>query len=241
MKKPDLAAILKIRTDWLEGITLLSLAGWLCFRCWPVCLPALPIFLKAERQAAGEKCRLKRQREFVSAVTILYSSSAAGMPLETAFRDAATEMRRLPAQYSLILPEFEQICRRLDRNVPLHTALAEFDAHMADEDVHHFVEVLGIATSTGGSLSEVIRNYSEITAARYAVSAEIETMLAGRRGEMKVMLVVPAAILLYMNLTSAEYMSVLYTTLSGRLVMAAALALYTGGLLVGRKILAIRL
>lgn len=54
------------------------------------------------------------------------------------------------------------------------------------------------------------------------------------------MLIVPPAILIYMNLCSADYMSVLYTTLTGRILMTAALVLYGIAMLIGYKILDIQ-
>ena len=53
------------------------------------------------------------------------------------------------------------------------------------------------------------------------------------------MLIVPPAILIYMNLCSADYMSVLYTTLTGRILMTA-LVLYGIAMLIGYKILDIQ-
>ena len=54
------------------------------------------------------------------------------------------------------------------------------------------------------------------------------------------MAVIPAGILIYMNLSSPEYMAVLYENSAGHLMMAGALAAYAAALILGRKILDIR-
>jgi tight adherence protein B len=51
------------------------------------------------------------------------------------------------------------------------------------------------------------------------------------------MLVVPAGILLYMNLGSPEYMSVLYQGAAGRVIMCVALVLYISAFVIGLRIL----
>ena len=62
-------------------------------------------------------------------------------------------------------------------------------------------------------------------------------ILAGKRGEWRIMLIVPPGILCYMNMCSSEYMNILYTGLTGRLVMTAALMVYAAALWTGHKIL----
>ena len=54
------------------------------------------------------------------------------------------------------------------------------------------------------------------------------------------MLIVPPSILIFLNLCSADYMSVLYTTLTGRILMTAALVFYGIAMLLGYKILDIQ-
>lgn len=51
------------------------------------------------------------------------------------------------------------------------------------------------------------------------------------------MLIVPPGILCYMNMCSSEYINILYTGLTGRLVMTAALMVYAAAVWTGHKIL----
>ena len=61
--------------------------------------------------------------------------------------------------------------------------------------------------------------------------------VAGKRGEWRIMLIVPPGILCYMNMCSSEYMNIFYTGLTGRLVMTAALMVYAAAVWTGHKIL----
>lgn len=179
--------------------------------------------------------------EFRDVMAILYSSTAAGGTIEKALRDARQDMKASGNRYPLLLPEFERMCLRMDRNIPVDEVLSDFAARSQDEDITYFVELLAIAKKSGGSLADIIHHTADMMNMRMEINSEIETVLAGKRGELKVMLVVPPAILLYMNLCSPDYMAVLYDTLAGRAVMITALSAYGIAALIGRKILDIRL
>ena len=94
-----------------------------------------------------------------------------------------------------------------------------------------------VARKSGGSLSSIIRHTADTMNLRMEINSEIETILAGKRGEWRIMLIVPPGILCYMNMCSSEYMNILYTGLTGRLVMTAALMVYAAAVWTGHKIL----
>ena len=106
-----------------------------------------------------------------------------------------------------------------------------------DEDIAYFVRVLTVARKSGGSLSSIIRHTADTMNLRMEINSEIETILAGKRGEWRIMLIVPPGILCYMNMCSSEYMNIFYTGLTGRLVMTAALMVYAAAVWTGHKIL----
>ncbi len=226
--------------DIVKAAAVIEGAAWLCFKSVPVCLAGLlflPLCLKFTGQAriAGRQAEL--EEEFKNVTAMIYSSTAAGGTLEKSIRDAARDMRRTPARYGILLPEFDRMCLRLDRNVPMNDVLADFSDRMKNEDIESFVRILMIAGKSGGSLAEIVRHTADTINMRLEINSEIETILAGKRGEWLVMLVIPPAIILYMNLFSGDYMSVLYETFMGRVIMICALAAYVGAVWIGQKIL----
>lgn len=66
--------------------------------------------------------------------------------------------------------------------------------------------------------------------------AEIETMLAARKYEFKVMAVIPFVMIAYMKFSFPEFMKILYGNPTGIGVMTACLAIYFGAYLLGEKI-----
>ena len=224
----------------LEGAGIAALAAFLCFRSVVALLAAPPViaaFLHYKEEQKKHRIYLAQQTEFKNLMADLYSTTAAGGTLEKALRDALQEMKRSGGRYPVLTPQMERVIVELDRNIPVDKVLDHFGNRCGDPEIQHFVQVLKAAAGSGGSLADIIRRTSEMAALRAEMNAEIETMLAGRKAELKVMLAVPAGILLYMNLGSPEYMSVLYQAAAGRVIMCAALALYIAAFVIGRRIL----
>ncbi len=225
---------------WICASVILVAAGWLCFRLWWILLPGLPLLATYFKKAKKRERDAAMQAEFKEVMRIMYSSAASGSTLEKTLRDTTQQMRADESRYPVLLPDFEKLCRELDRNVPMNEALTRFADRIGDEEIRHFAGILVIASKSGGSLAGIIHRTSETMALRMEVNEEIETILAGKKGEFRVMLIVPAGILFYMTLTSPEYMQALYVGIVGRVIMAAVLAVYAVAALIGQKILDIR-
>jgi len=223
-----------------EGALIGALAVWICFRSLfflPLILIFIPFFVRYKDKKRKHALSLQRQTEFKNVMTMLYSVTAAGGTLEKAFREALRDMRGSPDRYPLMIPEFERICFMLERNVPMENALEDFGERSGDDDIRHFAGILAIAGRSGGSLADIVKRSAEAVSLRIDMNSEIDTILAGRKAELKVMVIVPAGILLYMELSSPDYMSVLYESIAGHMIMAAALAVYIAAVLIGRRIL----
>lgn len=64
-------------------------------------------------------------------------------------------------------------------------------------------------------------------------------MNASKRYEQKVMNMIPFGIILYMNFSSPEFLSTLYTTLLGRITMTGCLAVYILAIYLAERIMRI--
>ena len=70
---------------------------------------------------------------------------------------------------------------------------------------------------------------------------EIQTMLAAKKLEFEIMSVIPFIMILYMKMTFGEFLSVLYGTWTGCIVMSICLVLYLGAYRFGRRLLQIEI
>lgn len=189
---------------------------------------------------------LRRRREslglhFKQALYSLSSSLAAGRSVENGFREAVEDLRLLyPDGDSDVIREFGIICTRLEYGQPIEAALLDFSRRAAIEDISNFADVFTICKRSGGDLVEIVRRTSSIISEKLEISQEISVMIAQKRFEAKAMLVAPVLFLLFMQLTSPDYMAPLHDGL-GLLISGVALLLFAGCSWLMLKIIDIRI
>jgi tight adherence protein B len=188
----------------------------------------------------------KRKKElniqFKDLLYSLSSSLSAGKTVESAFREALKDLSVLyPDPSAFILIEIRRILSMLDTNETLEHALSDFAGRARLEDVDNFVDVFNISKRSGGNISEVIKNTSAIISDRIEVGQEVDTMLAQRRFEQKVLNVIPIFLILVLSASAPDYLRPVFTTAAGRLTMTASIVLLAAALLISVKINDIRL
>lgn len=122
-------------------------------------------------------------------------------------------------------------------NKALEVELQAFAVRSGCEDIQDFAEVFIFAKRSGGNFPGIIRRTVEKISEKVEVEQEIETLIAGKMMELKIMNLVPVFILCYLNVTSPTYLQALYGNLFGRCFMTAGLIVYVAAVELGRKIM----
>ena len=125
---------------------------------------------------------------------------------------------------------------QLDMNRTAEQVLSEFAGRVDQEDVDSFVTVFITAKRTGGDSITIIRNAVRDIGEKIEVEKEIQTFLAAKKLEFKVMCVIPFGIILYMRLAFPEFMGVLYGNLLGVVLMSVCLGIYAAAYKIGRDL-----
>lgn len=86
-------------------------------------------------------------------------------------------------------------------------------------------------------MTGIIKNAIRQIEDKLAVAEEIETILAAKKYEFKVMSAVPFGVIAYMKVSFPEFMVVLYGSSVGIGVMSGCLGVYIAAYLLGRKII----
>ena len=136
---------------------------------------------------------------------------------------------------------FFQIFRKLDLNLSVVTVLNEFAAEVKQEDVTNFITVYAAAKVSGGDSIAIIRDAARTIGEKIDTEREIQTMLAAKKLEFEIMSVIPFIMILYMKMTFGEFLSVLYGTWTGCIVMSICLVLYLGAYRFGWRLLQIEI
>ncbi|HHY06608.1 MAG TPA: pilus assembly protein TadB, partial [Clostridia bacterium] len=179
----------------------------------------------------------------VNLILVLYALSSSlmvGRSVESAFKESLKDLALLyPDSQMYIIQEFTYIVRRLEMNETIEEVLADFAQRAHLEDVDSFVDVFVISKRTGGNIVEIIRNTSAIIGDKLQIKQEIETLLAQRKLEQKILNMMPLAMILLLTWTTGDYMEPVFTTLEGRLIMTVAVFLLGLASYLSQKIMSI--
>jgi tight adherence protein B len=205
-------------------------------------IPSALIYPRLKTADLAEKRRRELNIQFKDMLYSLSSSLSAGRSVEASFRDVLRDLSVMyPDPRSLIIVEVGFIIRRLEMNETIEAILQDFARRAGLEDVDNFVDVFITCKRTGGNIIEVIRNSSAIINDKIEVRQEIDTLLAQRKFERKVLNLVPILMITLLSVSAADYIGPVFTTAAGRLVMTAALLLLAAAWFISKKIADIRI
>ncbi len=203
--------------------------GFVFFRVVPLALLLSLCGAYAPKYWSGYLLRRRRQNlslHFKQALYSLSSSLASGRSVENGFREAIDDLKLLyPDGDNDVMRELAIICARMDYGQPVEEALLDFSRRAALEDIENFADVFTTCKRSGGDLVEVVRRTSNLIGEKLEISQEIGVMIAQKRFEAKAMLAAPVLFLLFMQMTSPDYMRPLHQGV-GLLISGLALVLF---------------
>lgn len=99
-----------------------------------------------------------------------------------------------------------------------------------------FSSSLGITLKRGGDIKKLLKLISDVIKEKVHSQLEIKSITNGKKFELKLLKIMPVILILILNMTNSDYISVNYTTLGGRVVMLSALLLIGVSNVVASKI-----
>ncbi|MDY2753459.1 MAG: type II secretion system F family protein [Blautia obeum] len=236
--------ITKSEYTWItiKSIAITGITAWLFYRSlWAVFLLA-PVggwnFWMLVQEQAHQKEK-EFQLQFKEAILAVSSAMNIGYSVENAFREAQKELKKIYPEEARISKELQMIVRQLRVHVPMEQILEELSQRAPTEDVRNFVTVFVAAKKSGGNMIAIIQNTANQIGDKMDVKREIDTILASKRYEFRVMSVVPYAIIGYMSLSFPEFMECLYGNILGIGVMTICLVIYLAAYYLGLRIIRI--
>lgn len=192
-------------------------------------------FLRWEAECIGRKQR-EFQEQFREAVQSISASMRVGYSVENAVKETKRDLSLLYKEDAAIQREFTHMVRQIYLQVPMEQIMEEWAGRVGQEDVRNFVNVFVMAKKSGGNMLGIIKTTTEQIREKLEIRAEIETMLAARKYEFKVMSAIPFGMIAYMKFSFPEFMGILYGNLLGIGVMSICLGIYFGAYMLGEKI-----
>lgn len=173
---------------------------------------------------AGQRKRRLRE-EFKDMIIMLSGNLNVGYSLENGFIRTAEDMKKLYGDKSMLQSELQGIINGLRCNRDINVMLKNFGDRSGISEIADCANLIAATKRHGGDTIQMIRRMAGNLSERSSLETELETILAAKRLEGRIMLIMPFAVVWYMRLTNGAYMEVLYRTFGGRIVMGIGLAL----------------
>ena len=226
------------------AIVLSAVTGWILYRSiWGMFLIVLifPLCRKLYQEEQKERRKQRLLLEFKEAMQSVAASLLSGYSIENAWKEAEKELHGLYSGNGFMEEEIRRMNSGIQMNQPVEQLLYQFALRSSCEDILEFAEVFRFAKRSGGNFGKIIQNTVFRIGEKIETEHEIQTILAGRKMEQKVMNIVPVGLLLYLNLTSKDFLAPLYGNFFGICVMSVAFFVYLAALALFKKMIQIQL
>lgn len=191
-----------------------------------ILLPCLPVYQKREKEKLWQRRQKKLREEFLQVLKLIIHSLEAGYSMEHCLEQACVDYaKEVENDSSVILPELQEMQRKLQMNVPVHEIIKTFAKRTQLSEANSFAQIIEIARKSGGNLPAILKRTVNTMLEKEKTLEEIETMVRGKKMEQKIMSMMPVGILLYMKMTSGSYMKPLYHNVLGIIVATIGLFL----------------
>lgn len=218
------------------------IAGVFYHSGWAMCLlPAVLLFAaKREVKAKIEARKQKLLAEFMNGMQVLSASLQAGFSMENAWKEVQRELLTMYGETSDFYREVKEMNQSVALNMPIEKLFLEFAYRTELEDIISFGEIFDYGKRNGGNWRKIIDKTIYCISERYETTREIEVLLAAKKLEQQIMNVVPIGILLFLQISSWEYMQILYHNWAGIICMTLCLLIYGLSVFYSEKIMSIQ-
>ena len=145
-------------------------------------------------------------------------------------------MERLYPEEADIVQEFRYMESQKKVSVPVEELFLSLGERSGIEDIENFAAVFSTAKRTGGDMDKVIQTSARMLGDKIDVQKEIEATLSAKKAEQTIMSLMPAGIILYLQLTSPGFLEVLYGNAFGIFAMTVCLGIYILSYWMGKRI-----
>jgi tight adherence protein B len=183
--------------------------------------------------------RRQRFNEFLGllpdALDLISRALSAGHAFSEALHMVSTEMPEP------IASEFRKAYEEQNLGLSLKLALENLSQRMPLLDLRMCITAILIQRETGGNLAEILEKVAYTIRERFRILGDLKTLTTSSRMSAWLLCALPIFVAIAVTMMNPEYMSVLWKDERGHYLIAAALIMQITGMLIVRKILAIKI
>ena len=220
-----------------ESAALCGAVDYLFYQTPWVMLLVVPVsvfFLKwKKKQMIRER---KRRLNYQNSMSVAVQ---AGYSVENAVSACVRDLEQLYPKNEDIVAEFRYIETQQRVSVPVEELFLDLGQRCKVEDIENFASVLYTPKTRGGYLGNLIHNGARMRGDKFDLKKQIHATLAAKKSEQMIMSLMPAGIILYLQLASPGFLDILYGNPFGICAMTVCLTVYGAAYWMGKRIVEI--
>jgi tight adherence protein B len=177
----------------------------------------------------------RREKKFLNAlpdaVDVIVRGIKAGLPLFDSLKVVAADSPEP------LKSEFNAIIETQAIGMPLGEACARLYDRMPLPEANFFGIVISIQQKSGGNLSEALGNLSKVLRDRKKMAEKIQAMSMEAKASAAIIGSLPPIVMLLVYLSTPDYIALLWTHPTGRLMLAGCVVWMSAGILVMKKMI----
>lgn len=226
------------RTFWIASLAFGFAVALLTFSA------GVPVYVVAAAMVAAtvgvprwvlgylrKRRQYKFMAEFANSLDVIVRGVKAGLPVNDCLQMIAREARQPVSGEFRMLVESQRV------GIPLEQGLERMIQRMPIPEVNFFAIVLSIQKQSGGNLAEVLGNLSRVLRDRKKMKAKIRALSQEAKSSAAIIGSLPGFIMLFMYLSSPDYISLLWTDDLGHLMLAGSAFWMFCGIMVMRQMM----
>ena len=225
-----------------ECIVLCAVVDYLFYKnLWMLLLtiPLPAVYLKWKKKQLIRERKRRLNYQFRDALNSMSVAVQAGYSVENAVSACVRDLEQLYEKNEDIVREFRYIENQQKVSVPVEELFPDLGKRCRVADIENFASILYTAKRSGGDLGNVIQKVARMLGDKIDVKKEIEATLAAKKSEQMIMSLMPAGIILYLQLASPGFLDMLYGNPFGICAMSVCVAVYGTAYWMGKRIVEI--
>lgn len=195
---------------------------------------AMPLAVRAIVKRRVQKQRDLFGEQLADNLQVIASAMRAGHSFAGALAVSAQDAPE-PAR-----SEFQRVIGDEKLGVPMDEALSKVVLRMKSRDLEQVVLTAGLQREAGGNSAEVIDRVAETLRERFELRRMVDTLTAQGRMSRWIVSFIPVGLLIIITLMNPGYMSPLFETSTGHILLVVAAGLVISGSLVIKRIIEIK-
>ncbi|MBQ6389140.1 MAG: hypothetical protein IJH90_05840 [Mogibacterium sp.] len=189
----------------------------------------LPRIREIVRQTLADNRRRRYMNEFRDFLFMASTAIGAGRSMKDAIGEAIYPLEKIHGKGSILAHELSIVYERMETGSENDvTVLMDLAENSGMEDVFDFVTIYSICKTTGASMIVALGRAASVIIDKMTIEKEVAELVRRKKSEGMVIFIMPAAVILFLNVFAPDYIAPMYETLAGRMIMTVVVVSAVG-------------